>query len=56
MSNWESVNDIMQKRLATRVGKESLSPRLVEYVQMQVMKEVETAVNRALFFGTMVQL
>lgn len=53
MTTWESVNDIMQKRLMTKVGHESLSQRLVDYVQVQVMKEVETNINRALFFGNL---
>lgn len=54
--NWEVISDIIQKRLATKVGREALSQRLVDYVQLQVANEIEASVNRALFFGTLFSL
>lgn len=50
---WEAIGDIVQKRLSTKVGRESLSDRHVEFIQMQLVKEMETAVNRAIFLNAM---
>ncbi len=54
--NWEPIYDLMQKRLSTRIGRETLSQRLVDYVQLQVAQEIEANVNRALFFGAIFEM